>query len=363
MPRTLTLLSALLLAAGQALAQDQAAEAAPEATLIQAPTLTVAFPDEEAQRVADLLTGTWSSASPIDGSGATVVLSAAPVVVEGLPGVLYAEMSRSDDLANPYRQVLLQLYRYKDGLRLRTLEFRDTDTRLVVAGTSHVPDRFPASIPPDALYATIDIDLTASGDGFTGQSPYQYPTTVSNAVQMTSSITIEPGRLITGDTGYAADGSIAWGGDGGMLTFSRTEELVAVQRWSDGLVQINFAAGQGDPVADGDMLAVHYTGRLSTGDKFDSSRDRGEPFRYRVPGRLIPGWLRGTQDLRVGDTRKLIIPPELGYGSQGNQRIPANSTLVFDIECVHIERAPEETAPAEPMAEPAAEQSGAEGGH
>ncbi|MEO1511180.1 MAG: CpcT/CpeT family chromophore lyase, partial [Planctomycetota bacterium] len=209
---------------------------------------------------------------------------------------------------------------------------------------SHVPERFPETLTGDDVIATLDIDLVPTGSGFTGSTPYAYPTRTAGAVQMTSAITITNDQLITEDTGFAADGSVAWGGPDGAVTFERAEGLVEVVRmeradWSHQFIQINYEAGEGDPPGEGDFLALHYTGYLTDGTSFDSSRTRGEPFRYRVPGRLIEGWLMGTEDIRQGGTRRLIIPSELGYGSRANPRIPANSTLIFDIEAIFIERA------------------------
>ncbi len=334
---------ALVAAAGTTLAQNEDAPAPePEVSMGSAPTVDVAWPDEQAQAVADMLSGTWQSTATIDETGARLVMSVAPVAFNGIDGTLYAEVSRSDDLANPFRQVLMRLYRFEDNLRLRTLEFRG-DVGPLLAGMSHIPERFPTTITADDVIATLDIDLNQDGDGYSGGTPYPYPTRTAGAVQMTSAITIAPDRLVTEDTGYAADGSVAWGGPDQAVTFERAEGLVEVVRmerddWSHQFIQINLNDGEGDPPRDGDFMALHYTGFLTDGRKFDSSRDRGEPFRYRVPGRLIEGWLMGTQDIRQGETRRLIIPQELGYGDRANPTIPAGSTLIFDVEVVFIER-------------------------
>uniref|UniRef100_A0A023GMN9 peptidylprolyl isomerase n=1 Tax=Amblyomma triste TaxID=251400 RepID=A0A023GMN9_AMBTT len=92
----------------------------------------------------------------------------------------------------------------------------------------------------------------------------------------------------------------------------------------------------------GDVLSMHYTGTLLDGKEFDSSRSRGEPFRFQIGvGQVIKGWDQGLLDMCVGDKRKLTVPPGLGYGEQGaGDRIPPGSTLVFDTELTKIEDGP-----------------------
>ena len=107
----------------------------------------------------------------------------------------------------------------------------------------------------------------------------------------------------------------------------------------DGLKIIDLRAGQGTATAtSGSTLSVQYTGWLSSGQKFDSSRDRGQPFQFTVgEGSVIPGWDEGVQGMKVGGRRKLIVPPALGYGTQGQPPvIPPNATLYFTIEVLSI---------------------------
>ncbi len=88
----------------------------------------------------------------------------------------------------------------------------------------------------------------------------------------------------------------------------------------------------------GQTAIVHYTGWLSDGTKFDSSKDRGDPFSFPVQcGYVIPGWDEGVQGMQVGGVRKLTVPPGLAYGERGaGGVIPPNATLVFEIELLEL---------------------------
>ncbi len=100
----------------------------------------------------------------------------------------------------------------------------------------------------------------------------------------------------------------------------------------------DLSAGTGDEATTGTTVFVHYTGWLTNGTKFDSSKDRGKPFSFRLGrGQVISGWDQGVVGMRVGGTRKLTIPPDLGYGGAGaGGVIPPNATLIFEVELLEI---------------------------
>lgn len=105
-----------------------------------------------------------------------------------------------------------------------------------------------------------------------------------------------------------------------------------------GLVIEEIVVGSGAEAVAGQQVFVHYTGWLTNGSKFDSSKDRGQPFDFPLGRRhVISGWDEGVQGMKVGGTRKLTIPPELGYGARGaGGVIPPNATLVFEVELLDI---------------------------
>jgi peptidylprolyl isomerase len=109
----------------------------------------------------------------------------------------------------------------------------------------------------------------------------------------------------------------------------------AVVHLPDGLAYQDETVGTGARPKTGDAVTVHYVGKLTSGKKFDSSRDRGTPFTFTIgEGQVIKGWDEGVATMRVGGRRKLIIPASLGYGEAGagGGVIPPNATLLFDVE-------------------------------
>jgi len=120
-------------------------------------------------------------------------------------------------------------------------------------------------------------------------------------------------------------------------TFADTEKKNQYTTTDSGLRYRIFKEGTGPKPEKGDKVKVHYTGKLTDGTVFDSSKERG-PFEFKVgTGQVIRGWDEGVVDMKVGEVRELVIPPDLGYGSRGaGNLIPPDSTLVFEVEMLEI---------------------------
>ncbi len=105
-----------------------------------------------------------------------------------------------------------------------------------------------------------------------------------------------------------------------------------------GLKYIDLVVGTGAMPENGKRVSIHYTGTLENGNKFDSSMDKGVPFKYVVGQMpLIKGWEEGLSTMRVGGKRKLIIPSHLGYGKRGSPPvIPSDATLIFELELLEV---------------------------
>ena len=108
---------------------------------------------------------------------------------------------------------------------------------------------------------------------------------------------------------------------------------------ASGLVYEDIVEGSGAEATVGAFVTVHYTGWLTNGSKFDSSKDRNDPFQFPLGrGHVIKGWDEGVQGMKIGGTRKLTIPAHLGYGAHGaGGVIPPNATLVFEVDLLDLQ--------------------------
>ena len=105
-----------------------------------------------------------------------------------------------------------------------------------------------------------------------------------------------------------------------------------------GLKYLDLKVGKGEEAVTGKIVEVQYTGKLENGTPFDACRDNGEPFTFRLgAGDVIKGWDQGIAGMRVGGRRKLVIPPELGFGKQGvGSVVPPNAVLVYEFELLAV---------------------------
>ena len=123
-----------------------------------------------------------------------------------------------------------------------------------------------------------------------------------------------------------------------LRTYPGEPTAMGKKSLSSGLSYQEIKEGTGTEARSGQQVTVHYTGYLNNGKKFDSSVDRGKPFTFTLgTGQVIKGWDEGVAGMKVGGKRKLIIPPEMGYGSRGTGGIiPPNAELVFDVELLDV---------------------------
>ncbi len=163
-----------------------------------------------------------------------------------------------------------------------------------------------------ALYL-VQVQATLFGDGPVGQSAQAIQAETSGIIIVKDSDDVNQART---DAYLAA-----------------TDDKGNIER----MVIDDVKVGTGEAVKDGDVVLVHYVGTLQSGEEFDNSRKRGEPFEFKVgAGMVIKGWEEGLVGMKVGGHRVLVIPPDKAYGERGIGPIPGGATLVFAVELVEI---------------------------
>ena len=165
-----------------------------------------------------------------------------------------------------------------------------------------------------------------------------------NTAVVTGSTAYKKGQNVLGQVKYTqvwvrrAPGywqTVSWHGTAFKPSLADVEGAVATP---SGLRYVDTAPGTGESPMTGQRVVVHYTGMLEDGTKFDSSLDRGQPFQFNIgTGQVIKGWDEGLMTMKVGGKRRLIIPPDLGYGARGaGGVIPPNAILIFDVELLGV---------------------------
>lgn len=328
-----------------------------------AATAATTWTDPDFAKLASMLSGSWKSSAAVkQGDDASksveVAIHFAPVTIDGLPNAMYMEAARADKLNTPYREAVVQFYKFKGATHMRTFEFRRIPGfGSSVTGLWAAPDVFPKFKSSD-LVGTLDLAVTLSGDTATAKSPHAYPTGLNGAVEMTSEMKISKDKLEIADRGMDASGKQVWGPDAGSFTtFTRFTPNVQVSRLANGIVAIDYAGKGTEPfIQANDRVAAHYEGWLASGYKFDSSRERNQALNF-LQGTLIPGWNDGLLQIGKGAIRRLVIPAAQAYGDRPRGMIPANADLFFEIEIMNVEH-PQASPKAEgPDAAPAAKVS------
>jgi hypothetical protein len=334
--------------AGQPASPEVAPKPTEEPEVKRGPLAPITWSDSEIERLSKMLVGTWkttvtSKAGTPEEEKVDVALCVTRVRCEDVPDLLYAESSRIDSMQAPYRQAFYQVYKFKDGYRLRTYELASQIGGAMVGWWTNA-DVFPPVRRKD-LIATIDIDLKVSGDSFTGKTPYPFPTGRGGAVEMTSEVEVGPNSFKTGDRGFDEKGNLVWGAkEGDAWTYARFEPPVKTWTADGNVFVVEFRRGNDELVCqNNDAITVHYLGFLLSGFRFDSSLDRVPPNPlsfYVNNAQVIPGFVQALLGANAGTVRRVYIPWEQAYGKYGNvrNRIPPYSDLYFDFEVMRLRR-------------------------
>lgn len=124
---------------------------------------------------------------------------------------------------------------------------------------------------------------------------------------------------------------------GGGASTIESKNILSMEQGESKFIAEDTIVGDGQEAKKGNLVTVHYVGVLSDGTPFDSSISRGEPFQFVLgAGQVIQGWDRGVAGMKVGGKRILVIPAELAYGDRAVGPIPANSTLIFEVELLEV---------------------------
>ncbi|MFZ4574003.1 MAG: CpcT/CpeT family chromophore lyase [Phycisphaerales bacterium] len=294
----------------------------------------------DAEKLVSLMTGTWKAKV----GEQEVVMCVAPVKLSEVPNAMYVEMADAKAMTNPYRQLILQAYVGGGKLKLRTLVFQREKGRLgSVIGLWAAPDAFP-EIKLSDLVGTLDLELGADGNGFTGRTAAPTPTSTGGAMSMTSELSVSDQKLSVADRGFDADGKVVWGPAAGeFYQFAKFDAGVKVSRFDGGVVVVDYVnQGLGNAAGESDQVVCNYVGYLADGKVFDRSFDRGEPLRFQKSTKLIGGANAVFGDTRKGMKRRAVIPASQAYGAKGRGSIiPPDATLYYDIEVIDVTPMPQ----------------------
>lgn len=313
-------------------------------------------PDPDAARLIAQLSGTFTSDAV--GDSPALLLRSAQVSAAGSEDMVLVEIARADNPGEPFRVILLHPYRRQGQMRLRQFDLvGNPGIKDVLVGVWAAPDAMP-KLEPTNLQPVLDMPLSLVGEHFSGRTAQPFPILRDGAIEVVGAISTSEQGIALADAGFDADGRKVWGTAlDTPIQFKRAEASVPVTRSPEGLIVITTITPPPDAprlVPDGE-ITVHYTGWLTTGQMFDSTHNPGrQPFKLKIPGGVIKGWNEGLKGIAKGERRRLIIPGPLAYGERGARNaIPPNATLIFDVECLHVENPSAQPAPTEPAPAPA----------
>lgn len=355
-------LSALLV--HPALAQDGGAQAdeetqtvtlaAPPAPLPAGKPAPLPIP-EDLRPYYDLLIGLYSEGS--------YTLRLVEASCAQAPGIVFGEFVSHDPDNPASAHVLFQFIHRRGDLHLRM--YRLPGGGMFAPGIAGVSEALPI-IELDQLDVVADLPVRVEGPAsaptqIIAKAAGPFPTVTGGAVEMMTEIRLTKGSLTLREAGMDAEGHQVWAFPStGEAEFKRVGAVGETVETRVSGLRIEILSPATDPKAaigqPGDEFTVHYTGWLPIGRVFDSSRNVGrEPYTTKIPGQLVQGWNEGLLGMAVGETRRLIIPPTLGYGAQGYANIiPPDAWLVFEVELVKLKKigAPEGEPAPTPQPDP-----------
>ncbi len=308
---------------------------------------------EDMRPYYDLLIGRFSEG--------TYTLRLVEASCPSAPGVVFGEFVSRDPDNPATAHILFQFVHRRGALHLRM--FRLPGGGMFAPGLSGVADAVPV-IELDQLDVVADLPVRVDGPAsaptqIIAKAAGPFPTVTGGAVEMMTEIRLTKDSLTLREAGMDSEGHQVWAfPTTGEAVFARTGAIEEPVETRVSGLRIEVLSSATDPKAligqAGDEFTVHYTGWLPIGRVFDSSRSVGrEPYTTKIPGQLIQGWNEGLLGMAVGETRRLIIPPTLGYGAQGYANvIPPDSWLVFEIELVKLTKSGAAAAEPSPAPQP-----------
>ncbi len=371
----LAMLAATTVGAACALAQDNGEPEQPEEADATPDVQPLVIPEgpswssTEIAKVGDMLKGTWKSTDVIAGRagspGSEIVMSIVPVRTVDIADAMYVETARTDSIHAPYRRALFQLADDAGRIVLRSLEPSTPVGREALSqltGFWAAPDVLPlltaANIRASDFKPTIELDVTPfkQGVGYRAATPRPFPATGVGAAEMTSEISLQPDILTTADRGLDAQGNVVWGPEPGQnYTFTRYNSPVpAVDRRDNGLLLLWYTKSEEAPLLDDPFrYYAQYSAWIAGGPALDSSRTRvpvkpGGPFGFKLIKHVtlptIKAWKQTFRGVGNRSAVRMLAPPELAYGAKGVKRkgeqvVPPNAPLVFEVEIVGVEPA------------------------